>query len=256
LRLLSQNDNNGATNGAGTNKSNDDKTSASVQDFFAKAVSSGDGPSAFTSIPLVTQPPLPITVMPISQGLAHGMVPVGGYHLLGGPQQQPPAPPATTGTSGINPMVQRLMSNPGIHSVDAIEAEQRKSASPNQEQQVVMTPKTKNISDLESDLKKKLHIGSSSLLNNNNDKTFAPVQLDQDRVKLLSPQAFSRPAASPSPPAAAANGASPPAGQISPLTGDQLVEAMTFLLETDQDFVHKLHQAYVMALNRKLTAMK
>ena len=137
LRLLSQNDNNGAsTNGAGTNKSNDDKTSASVQDFFAKAVSSGDGPSAFTSIPLVTQPPLPITVMPISQGLAHGMVPVGGYHLLGGPQQQPPAPPATTGSSGINPMVQRLMSNPGIHSVDAIEAEQRKSASPNQEQQV------------------------------------------------------------------------------------------------------------------------
>ena len=119
-----------------------------------------------------------------------------------------------------------------------------------------MTPKTKNISDLESDLKKKLHIGSSSLLNNNNDKTFAPVQLDQDRVKLLSPQAFSRPAASPSPPAAAANGASPPAGQISPLTGDQLVEAMTFLLETDREFVHKLHQAYVMALNRKLTAMK
>ena len=113
-----------------------------------------------------------------------------------------------------------------------------------------MTPKTKNISDLESDLKKKLHIGSSSLLNNNNDKTFAPVQLDQDRVKLLSPQAFSRPAASPSPPAAAANGASPPAGQISPLTGDQLVEAMTFLLENDQDFVHKLIQAYVTALNR------
>ena len=130
LRLLSQNDNNSATNGTG--KSNDEKTSASVQDFFAKAVSSGDGPSAFTSIPLVTQPPMPITVMPISQGLAHGMVPVGGYHLLGGPQQQPPAPPATTGSSGINPMVQRLMSNPGIHSVDAIEAEQRKSTSPNQ----------------------------------------------------------------------------------------------------------------------------
>ena len=33
LRLLSQNDNNSATNGTG--KSNDEKTSASVQDFFA-----------------------------------------------------------------------------------------------------------------------------------------------------------------------------------------------------------------------------
>ena len=138
LRLLSQNDTNPSNGGQQHNgaNNNDDKTSASVQDFFAKAVSSGDGPSAFTSIPMVTQPPLPITVMPISQGLAHGMVPVGGYHhLLGGPQQPPPAPPATSG-SGINPMVQRLMSNPGIHSVDAIEAEQRKSASPNQEQQV------------------------------------------------------------------------------------------------------------------------
>jgi len=245
-------------------KDTEDNTSASVQDFFAKAVSTGDGPSAFTSIPMVTQPPLPITVMPISQGLAHGMVPVGGYHLLGGPQQPPPAPTATSG-SGINPMVQRLMSNPGIHSVDAIEAEQRKSASPNQEQQVIMTPKTKNLSDLESDLKKKLHIGSSSLLNNNNDKTFAPVQLETagsagqqlDRVKLLSPQAFSRPAAaaSPSPPPAA-NGISPPAGQISPLTADQMVEAMNFLLENDGEFVQKLHQAYVMALNRKLTVMK
>ena len=124
-----------------------------------------------------------------------------------------------------------------------------------------MTPKTKNLSDLESDLKKKLHIGSSSLLNNNNDKTFAPVQQEPaDRVKLLSPQAFSRPAAaaspSPPPPAAAANGASPPAGQISPLTADQMVEAINFMLENDSEFVHKLHQAYVMALNRKLTAMK
>ena len=36
----------------------------------------------------------------------------------------------------------------------------------------------------------------------------------------------------------------------------QLVEAMNFLLETDSEFVTKIHQAYVMSLNRKLTAIK
>jgi len=210
---------------------------------------------------MFTQPPLPITVMPISQGLAHGMVPVGGFHLMG----QHPGPgnsqvPPVTGVSGINPMVQKLMSNPGIHSVDAIEAEQRKSASPNQEQQVVMTPKTKNLNDLESDLKKKLHIGSSnSILNNNNDHTFAPVQIDKDTragsIKLLSPQAFSRAAESVSPPCVT-NGVSPPAGQLTPLTQGQLVEAMNFLLENDSEFVQKIHQAYVMSLNKKLTSFK
>ena len=112
-------------------------TSASVQDFFAKAqVSSGggEGPSAFTTVPAMMpgQPPLPITAMPISQGLAQGMVPVGGYHILG--QQQPPAPVTVSDQGPINPVVQKLMSNPGIHSVDAIEAEQRRSASPQEHQ--------------------------------------------------------------------------------------------------------------------------
>ena len=64
--------------------------------------------------------------------------------------------------------------------------------------QAPVPPKMKNMSDLELDLKKKLHIGNSSLLDNNNDHTFAPVQTPDTRggsVKLLSPQAFSRPAA-------------------------------------------------------------
>ena len=153
LRLLSQNDgSNSSGNGGGpggplmdgiTPHTNgvERSTSASVQDFFAKAqVSSGgagEGPSAFTTVPAMMpgQPPLPITAMPISQGLAQGMVPVGGYHILG--QQQPPAPVVSSDQHGpINPVVQKLMSNPGIHSVDAIEAEQRRSASPTQDQQV------------------------------------------------------------------------------------------------------------------------
>ena len=58
---------------------------------------------------------------------------------------------------------------------------------------------------------------------------------------------------SPSPPAVT-NGVSPPAGQLTPLTQGQLVEAINFLLEHDQDFVTKIHQAYVMSLTRRLTA--
>jgi len=264
LRLLSQNEG-GSSNGGGgfsmegitpTNGAVERSTSASVQDFFAKAqVSSAGGveaPSAFTSVPAMMpgQPPLPITAMPISQGLAQGMVPVGGFHLIG---QQPPVSVAATEHAPINPVVQKLMSNPGIHTVDAIEAEQRRSASPNQDHQVIMTPRTRNISDLETDLKAKLHIGSSSLMNNNNDKTFAgPGMQDTDKsgnIKLLGPNAF----ASPSPPVTNGRSVSPPAGQITPLTQGQLVEAINFLLENDKEFVTKIHQAYVMSLTNKLS---
>lgn len=276
LRLLSQNDNGGNSVMDGiklNNGAEPEKTSASVQDFFAKAVSSEAGQagsSAFTSVPPgpVTMAPIfsqsqapqaPIMALPISQGLAQGMVPVGGFQALGG--HPPPMPgPATTSGPGMDPIVQKLMSNPGIHSLDAIEAEQRQSTSPPDLGNHV-TPKTKNISDLESDLKKKLQIGSGRFLDNNNDRTFAPVQAEdsvngarEGHVKLLSPQAFSRPTASPSPPPV--QGVSPPVGQITPLTQGQLVDAMNFLLETDSEFVTKIHQAYVMSLNRKLTAIK
>lgn len=279
LRLLSQNDN-GAAMGAGSsvmegiklNNNGPEKTSASVQDFFAKAVSSEAGSSAFTSVPPgpVTMTPMfsqspappahPIMALPISQGLAQGMVPVGGFQVLNGHPATLPAPTASSGPS-MDP-IQKLMSNPGIHSVDAIEAEQRQSISPpDLGSQVTMTPNTKKISDLESDLKKKLQIGSGRFLENNNDlHKFAPVQEDsvngarEGHVKLLSPKAFSRPTASPSPPAD--RGVSPPVDQITPLTQGQLVEAMNFLLENDSEFVTKIHQAYVMSLNRKLSAIK
>jgi len=204
---------------------------------------------------------VPITAMPISQGLAMGAVPVGGYQML--------PPPGVPGPA--NPL-QRLMSNPGIHSVESIEAEQRKSASPNQEQQqqvnklppgLSLTPNTKKINALESDLKQKLQIGSNVTINNNSiSQRFAPVKVkelqeaEESRgVKLLSPQAFSsgRPTQSPSP-SLVSNGVSPPATQqVTPLTQPQLVEAISFLMENDQEFVQKIHQAYVMSLNRKLT---
>ena len=236
-----------------TPTSGPEKASNSVQDFFAKAaVSSSDTSSAFTSVPaMFSAPPLPngvpITAMPISQGLAMGAVPVGGYQML--------PPPGVAGPA--NPL-QRLMSNPGIHSVESIEAEQRKSASPSQEQQQVnnlppgLSIPPNKINALESDLKQKLHIGSSVTINNNSiNHSFAPVKVkelqeeEESRgVKLLSPQAFSsgRPTQSPSP-SLLRNGVSPPtSSQVTPLTQPQLVEAITFLMENDQEFVQKIHQ--------------
>jgi len=267
LRLLSGQDGPQPVMEGITPTSGLEKPSNSVQDFFkAAAVSSGDTSSAFTSVPaMFSAPPLPngvpITAMPISQGLAMGAVPVGGYQML--------PPPGVPGPA--NPL-QRLMSNPGIHSVESIEAEQRKSASPNQEQQqqvnklppgLSLTPNTKKINALESDLKQKLQIGSSVTINNNSiSQRFAPVKVkelqeaEESRgVKLLSPQAFSsgRPTQSPSP-SLVSNGVSPPTTQqVTPLTQPQLVEAISFLMENDQEFVQKIHQAYVMSLNRKLT---
>ena len=35
------------------------------------------------------------------------------------------------------------------------------------------------------------------------------------------------------------------------LSPSQMVEAMSYLLETDQDFVNKLHQAYLRSVNSK-----
>merc|ERR1719312_1809180 len=194
LRLLSQPDqsnNEGRGDTPPTQQS--EKTSASVKDFFAMASSNdiqstspqvgSTGQSAFTSVPLLSAPShthtVQITALPISQGLAMGAVPVAGYpmypaaqHML--PPGQPPAPVVhhPSPSTNMNPMVQRLMSNPGIHSVESIEAEQRRSTSPNNgvssSPPDQMNPNTKKLNDLESQLKQKLQIGSN--------KTFAPVK--------------------------------------------------------------------------------
>jgi len=327
LRLLSQTDQPNAVEGVAGGQPpprQSEKTTASVKDFFAMASSNdiqstspqmgSTGQSAFTSVPMMTapphlppttmmsqgHPPLPITALPISQGLAMGAVPVAGYHIYPTPQHimppttslppghalssngsmanQPPPPPTS---SSINPMVQRMMSNPGIHSVESIEAEQRRSTSPNRQSispPDQMTPNTRKLTDLESQLKQKLHIGSSGNM-------FAPVKgqpkqpepslgkthltrqpsnlmpVSNTQPTLLSPQVFSsgRPTESPSPSRVNGHngvGSSPPQASITPLTQPQMVEAMSFLLENDPDFVQRLHQAYVMSINRKFQIIK
>lgn len=297
LRLLSQPDQTNVEGGGISPPTQQgEKTSASVKDFFAMASNNdiqstspqvgSTGQSAFTSVPLLSAPShthtVQITALPISQGLAMGAVPVAGYpiypatqHML--PPGQSPAsvihhPP----TTNMNPMVQRLMSNPGIHSVESIEAEQRRSTSPSNGRSVSppdqTTPKTKKLNDLESQLKQKLQIGSNN--------AFAPVktpshpsevngtktQLSRQppnllpssttQPTLLSPHVFSSGGVPKSSPTSTighngVKGTSPPRGSVTPLTQEQMVEAMSFLLETDADFVQKLHEAYVKSLNRK-----
>jgi len=300
LRLLSQNDQISQEQNSHVKPS--EKTT-SVQDFFAMASSNdiqssspqmgSTGSSAFTSVPaqmttatMMSQghPSVPITALPISQGLAMGAVPVAGYPNYPVQQQmiQPTSMhtgqiahaggsliPQSPSTTVINPVVQRLMSNPGIHSVESIEAEQRRSSSP---QQVVVSSSnnggqstTKKITDLESDLKEKLHIGagnsSKCLLSEHpmeisGDKQLSRQSLNSHQPMLLSPQVFASAKPSENSVAPKVNGHKESEGSISkpsfsPLTQPQMVEAVSYLLENDPEFVHKLHQAYIMSVNRK-----
>jgi len=93
----------------------------------------------------------------------------------------------------------------------------------------------------------------------------------EDEPELLSPMVFSQPAAAEQLNGGSGNGpvmmtSSFPADdlapmtsmqldenpEITPLTQNQLVQAMQHLLRTDKTFVGKLHQAYVESLNNKL----
>jgi len=221
-----------------------EKTSASVKDFFALASAGGSSSSpplpatssAFTVPALPAQPPLPIRALPISQGLAMGAIPVGGYSMLGGHTPGSPghlsAPPPGPGQ---------------VHTVESLEAEQRRSTSPPAPGPATSTARAHH---LESQLKQKLYIGQTN---------FSPVRTAGPPPTLLSPQAFSsgRPTESPSPARLESNGHGPgPVAGVTPLTAQQLQEALTFLLETDQEFVQRLHQGYVAAINRRFQALK
>jgi len=328
-------------------KENTHKTTASVADFFA-AAKADHGPhqmipgssSAFTSVPIMGAPPvegpipvLPrdvfpagaVSVMPISQGLAMGAVPVTvplsgliGYTPVIDPQ--PPVQPAS--------LFQRLLSNPGAHSVESIERQQRSSVSPLPEvkegrgggglgtpQKVTnpggsispdkvqpTTPSTTRINALETDLKTKLQIGGSGrcisgalhgvpsglteggpqLVTGEGDgppkvggggisvrsveqlnsgyppvsyQPSVPAYISSTPHTLLSPQVFSSAMAAPTStlPDNICNGNSTAKDNktVTPLTKEQMLQAVQHLLDTDDDFISKLHEAYVYSLNKK-----
>ena len=103
------------------------------------------------------------------QGLAMGAIPVGGYSMLGGHTPGSPghlsAPPPGPGQ---------------VHTVESLEAEQRRSTSPPAPGPATSTARAHH---LESQLKQKLYIGQTN---------FSPVRTAGPPPTLLSPQAFSR----------------------------------------------------------------
>merc|ERR1719186_1886877 len=134
-------------------------------------------------------------------------------------------------------------------------------------------PSSRALTDLESQLKQKLHIGSSANM-------FAPVngqpkhqqaesQLSRqpsnflsassNQPTLLSPRAFSSIRPTESLRINGHNGVgtvSPPQAPLTPLTQPQMLEALKFLLGNDPDFVQKLQQAYVMSINKNFQIIK
>lgn len=41
--------------------------------------------------------------------------------------------------------------------------------------------------------------------------------------------------------------------RLEPLTQNQLIQALNYLLENDDEFVHKIHEAYVKSFNKMIT---
>jgi len=190
--------------------------------------------------------------------------------------QEPVSDPA------LLPVFQRLMSNPGALSVDQLERQQRSSVSPVNE---IAAAKNgpKMATDLESDLKSKLNIGfakakggkqkqqpqpdtskaqisvrSVEEVNSILPHSYAPVPLPTPAPAfapgpthtLMSPQVFStRSTLSPSP-SRLTNGSSQKV-TVTPLNRAQMLQAVQHLLDNDDEFVTKLHEAYVRSLNSK-----
>jgi len=240
-------------------------TSASVLDFFAKAsTQSSTSPhhqimeaSAFTSVPpppLITGGPpqslpaprtlLPpagppahqggmphgVTALPISEGLSRGYIPVSLPNM-----QETHAGPV-----------------PGMHSVESVEAEQRRGGTTE-----IMGG---SLSDLSNQLMSKLQVASSS-----HKPQAAQASSQNQGVTLLSPQVFASPSPSAHDPVLSNTRASSSPGHHQPdhmttmappyhhsLSPGQMVEAMKYLLETDAHFVQRLHEAYTMSMQRRL----
>jgi len=236
-------------------------TSASVLDFFAKAsTQSSTSPhhqimeaSAFTSVPpppLITGGPpsslpaprtlLPpagppahqgvmpqgVTALPISEGLSMGYIPVS----LPGMQETHAGPV------------------PGMHSVESVEAEQRRGGT------------TASLSDLSSQLMSKLQVASSV-----HKPQTAQASSQNQGVTLLSPQVFASPSPSAHEPVLSNTRASASPRQHQPdhltamappyqhtLSPAHMVEALKYLFETDAHFVQRLHEAYTMSVQRRL----
>jgi len=234
-------------------------TSASVLDFFAKAsTQSSTSPhhqmveaSAFTSVP----PPHPVAggrLPPSTLPAPRTLLPPAGLPAhQGGMPQGVTALPISEGLSmGYIPVsLPAIQDVPGMHSVESVEAEQRRGE----------VAGSGSLSDLSSQLMSKLQVASSS--------THKPQPTSQNQaVTLLSPQVFANSSPTAPEPTMASNRASSSPGhhqqaayqnQMAPpyhnnLNPAQMVEALKYMLETDAHFVQRLHEAYTMSVQRRI----
>lgn len=223
-----------------------------------------------------------IQALPISQGLAMGAVPVGGFTPLVVP---PGANPAMM--SSAHHIHGIINNNPsGAMTVEKLEEEQRKSLSPrNQDIHIShhnqKRPQGKeNLGDLSCKLKEQLGVKLATSSVQNSESTSSTG--DRNGPVLMSPLVFSQTANSTSvtQPADQNNLAGKtmyeqqrqtmevkslngmrqfPATnevkskrEVTPLNQRQMVEAMEYLLKHDDSFVEKLHTAYVQSLQQRL----
>jgi len=237
-------------------------------------------------------PPGVIQALPISQGLAMGAVPVGGFApFVASPANMLPPPGMVPHTGQPGGQVTGLGKPAGAMTVQKLEEEQRKSLSPNS--RMTGGPGGDgSLGDLSSKLKEQLGVKMASASQKSPPKLPHPIpgHLVGEMgggpgagggPLLMSPHVFassspiethSKESVTPSTNGrqmmekfdfAGTNsiqsdsnkGGSPAtkhAVELSPLTRDQLVEAMEYLLKNDNSFVEKLHIAYVQSLQQKL----
>lgn len=141
---------------------------------------------------------------------------------------------------------------PGMHSVESVEAEQRRGGT--------TASMGGSLSDLSSQLMSKLQVASSV-----QKPPTAQAPSQNQGVTLLSPQVFASPSPSAHEPVLSNTRASASPRQHQPdhlatmappyhhtLSPAHMVEALKYLFETDAHFVQRLHEAYTMSVQRRL----
>lgn len=141
---------------------------------------------------------------------------------------------------------------PGMHSVESVEAEQRRGGT--------TANMGGSLSDLSSQLMSKLQVASSV-----HKPQTAQASGQNQGVTLLSPQVFANPSPSAQDTISSNNRASDSSRHHQPdhqtglapphhhtLSPAHMVEALKYLFETDVHFVQRLHEAYTMSVHKRL----
>lgn len=201
----------------------------SVMDFFAKAG------AAENHLP---QPP----------GFVNPVVPI----LRPGPAAfiVPSSVPAPVNEAN-HPILQRIMSNP-VHTVEHIEKQQR-STTPGSRAKDMMVPGELDNSVLFMRLSESPSPGVIPTQQFFNSNISQPIEMLPNGIEAMEPKSALMPptmfisSSSKDPGDKLMNGEQPASSvkHIEPLTKNQILQAVSYLLKNDSDFLNKLHEAYL-----------